>query len=288
MSFSIDPKCIKAIALDLDGTILPHGALLSKRTIAAVKTCIKKGIKVIIATGRSLESAEPYRLSLGAEGPMVYLNGAMVVEMPQSKVLSSIPLDTGAAEFCVDLAREAGIYCQVYFLAGAGSAQTILMAEMDYPERNEYYEHTKVLAEIGDIKKAMLRPNFAGCIKIMFLAEPEILSTIRPRLEERLGKTVYIAKTSETFLEVMNAGASKGRGLKTIMELYGFKPEEVIAIGDEENDLPMFDVAGFSAAPAGAKDVVRQKVDLILGACSEDGVAIFLENVYRRRDVRKI
>jgi hydroxymethylpyrimidine pyrophosphatase-like HAD family hydrolase len=65
------------------------------------------------------------------------------------------------------------------------------------------------------------------------------------------------------------------------MEKRGLKPEELIALGDEENDLPMFSVAGFSVAPANAKEKVRQAADLVTGPNTEDGIAAFLEETFR-------
>jgi len=78
----------------------------------------------------------------------------------------------------------------------------------------------------------------------------------------------------------MNAGVSKGTGLKTVMECRGLKPEEVIAFGDEENDIPMFSVAGFSAAPSNARENVRQAADFVFGSNAEEGLAAFLDDLF--------
>jgi Cof subfamily protein (haloacid dehalogenase superfamily) len=280
MSFSRDPRGIKALAMDLDGTILAPGAVLNDRTIKAIDACKKKGLQIIIATGRALEAAEPFRHALGACGPMIYFNGAMVVEMPDEHVLSAVPLNSEAAQFCVDLAREKGVYCQLYISDGNHSGRTTLMAERDCPEREAYLKHTRLLAELGDLKDALLRAGPGGCIKTMFLAEPEILSGLRPILEEGLGKSVYTARTLSTFLEVMDASVSKGQGLKYIMERFSLKRDEVIAFGDEENDLPMLATAGFAIVPSNAKDALKTKADLIIGSNIEDGVAVFLEEFF--------
>ena len=277
---SINPGKIKAIAIDLDGTLLAPGRVLSERAIKAIEKCRRKGIQVIISTGRSIESAECFRAALAAEGPMVYLNGALVADVPQAKVLSIVPLAATAAELCVDLAREKGVYCQLYISGDNSSGSTTLMAEMDCPEREQYFEHTRLMSELVDLKKTLRRTGPDSCIKCMFLADPEKLSELRQRLEERLGKSVYIALTLWNFMEVMDAKVSKGTGLKFLMELKSWKAEEVIAIGDEENDLPMFEVAGFSVAPASAKDSVKARADLVVGSNADDGVAVFLEELF--------
>ena len=113
----------------------------------------------------------------------------------------------------------------------------------------------------------------------MFIAEPEIQAEIRLHLDERPGG-IYVTQTQPTFLEIMDAEASKGRGLKFIMDHLALKKEEVIAFGDEENDLPMFTAAGFSAAPSGAKENVKAAANLVIGSNAEDGVAAFLEDFF--------
>jgi len=271
------PANIKALALDLDGTILAPGAVLSERTIAAVNKCVQHGLKIIIATGRAIEAAERFRASFGAEGPMIYYNGALVAEMPEGRFLQATLLDKKKAEFCVDLSREMGIYCQIYLFNGK---KIPLLAERDGPEREMYHNHTGILAELVDIKEALGQSEMSGCVKAMFLAEPELFTGLRLRLDERLGKSVYIAQTLRTFLEVMDAKVSKGQGLSFAMERLSLRREEIIAFGDEENDVPMFASAGFSIAPSNAKDAVKAKADMVVGSNAEDGIAVFLEEFF--------
>jgi Cof subfamily protein (haloacid dehalogenase superfamily) len=275
------PANIKALALDLDGTVLAPGAVLSERTIAAVNKCVQRGLKIIIATGRAMEAAERFRAALGAEGPMIYYNGALVAEMPEGRFLQATLLDKKKAEFCVDLSREMEIYCQIYLFNEEVNEKRIpLLAERDGPEREMYHKHTGILAELVDLKEALGRSGISGCVKAMFLAEPDILAELRLPLEKRLGKSVYIAQTLRTFLEVMDAKVSKGQGLSFAMERLSLKREEIIAFGDEENDIPMFADAGFSVAPSNAKDTVKAKADLVVGSNAEDGVAAFLEEFF--------
>ena len=273
-----NPGDIKALAFDLDGTILAPDAVLSERTIKAVNRCTKRGLKIIIVTGRAIEGAEPFRVSLGAEGSMIYYNGAIVAEMPENRIIKTTLLDKKKAEICVDISREMGVYCQIYVFNGK---KIPLLAELDRPEKEMYHKHTGILAGLVDLKEAIGRTEVSGCVKIMFLAEPEIFAKLRPRLDELLGDSIYIAQSHRTFLEVMDAKASKGQGLSFTMERLSLKREEVIAFGDEENDIPMFVSAGFSVAPSNAKDAVKAKADLVVGSNVDDGVAIFLEEFFK-------
>jgi hydroxymethylpyrimidine pyrophosphatase-like HAD family hydrolase len=78
----------------------------------------------------------------------------------------------------------------------------------------------------------------------------------------------------------MDRRVSKGQGLRFALERRGLKPDEVMAFGDEENDIPMFEAVRFSAAPANAKDTVKTRADLVIGPNTEDGVAAFLEEFF--------
>ncbi|MDR1278729.1 MAG: Cof-type HAD-IIB family hydrolase [Treponema sp.] len=275
-----DPRTVKALALDLDGTVLRPDNTLSGRTISVLKSCMDRGIQVIFCTGRAIAAAEPYRTAIGAEGPMVYYNGAEVVDMPAGIVLGSTLLDLDVADFCVDLARNRGIHFQVFFPAVPGETGEILMIEKDSPEAEIYRRHTGLQPVLGDLKKIIARGKLPGCLKGMFIAEPEVQDAIRPLLIERFGGRIYAARTYPLFLELMAAGVSKGTGLRAAMKNRGLDAAGVIALGDEENDLPLFEAAGFSAAPANAKETVRAAAGTIIGSNAEDGVAAYLEGLF--------
>ena len=275
-----DPETIRALVLDLDGTILTPDRVLSGRSMRAVNACRRRGIRVIIATGRAVEAAEPYRTAMAAEGPMIYFNGALVADMPGGGILSTTLLDKEAAAFCADLSREMGVYYQVYLPASEKDKRIPLIAEKDSPERDFYHKHTGILAELADLKEILGRPELEGCIKGMYIAEPEVMALVRPRLAEHFGGRVSIVQAFRTFLEVVDAKVSKGEGLKLAMERCSLRKEEVLAFGDEENDLSVFAAAGFSAAPSNAKDSVRAAANLVIGSNTEDGVAAFLEEYF--------
>jgi Cof subfamily protein (haloacid dehalogenase superfamily) len=274
----IDPRQIKALALDLDGTILGLDNRISGRTQRAIRACKTRGIKLILCTGRSPESAEDYRAALEAEGPQVYFNGAVVADMPGGRAPAVVLLDKAVADFCVDLARKLGIYFQAYLPTLDDTSGNLLMAEHWGAEAEMYWDHTGTRAHIGDLKEALAHPGRRGCIKGMFIADPPVLDTIRPYLTERFGSLASITRTHDKFLELMSPGVSKGRGLITALNRRGLNAAEVIAFGDEENDLPLFQAAGFSAAPANAREQVRAAADFLTPPHFEDGVAAFLED----------
>ena len=285
---SYDPKKIRGLAIDLDGTTLLPEGVLGDRTRDCFRKLISKGMHIIIATGRAIEASEKYRSALGAEGPMVFFNGAEVADVPSGKVLFTNLIGLDVVDFGADLARELGIHYQVYLPAGISpdtgkqdpnQKWEALLIERYGPEAEMYYKHTGVHAVIKDLKSIASMP-LDGCIKGMFIADPALHDKVRQKFKERFGDKISIVRSYPTFLEVIKNGVSKGEGLRIAMEHRGLKPEEVIAFGDEENDVPMFPIAGFSAAPENAREKIRKAADFVYGSNTEEGLAVYLEKIF--------
>jgi hydroxymethylpyrimidine pyrophosphatase-like HAD family hydrolase len=285
-SFPSEPSLIKALALDLDGTALLPDTSMGERTTECLKRLIARGIQVIICTGRAIESSRLYYDAVGAQGPMVFFNGAEVAQVPDVKVIDSRLTSLDVIAYGIDLARSMDVHFQIFLPPGCGPESPgenpweVLLIDKMRPEAEMYQRHTGVNPVVTDLKAAIAAPKVKGCIKAAFITDPSLHDEIRRKMLDRFGNGIYIARTYTTFMEVMDAGVSKGEGLKTVMRLRGLKPEEVIALGDEENDLPMFPVAGFSAAPSNAKEKVLKAADFVFGPNTEEGLAAFLEKLF--------
>jgi len=287
MSRKFEPKNIKAIAIDLDGTTLLPDAILGERTRDCLRKLISNGMQIIIATGRAIEASEKYRSAIGAEGPMVFFNGAEVADVPSGKILSEDLIDLDVVDFGTGIARDLGVHYQVYLPAGISpdtgredpkQKWEALLIDRYGPEAEYYYKHTGITPVVKDLKSIAALP-MRGCIKGMYIADPSLHDEIRARMTGRFGGKISVIRSYPTFLEVINTGVSKGEGLKIAMHHRNLMPEEVIAFGDEENDLSMFSVVGFAAAPASARDKIREAADTIYGSNAEEGLAAFLEKM---------
>jgi len=279
---------IKGLAIDLDGTTLLPEGVLGEQTKDCLRRLILKGIQIIISTGRAIEASEKYRSAIGADGPMVFFNGAEVADVPSGKILHTNCIGMDVVDFGTDVARDLGVHYQVYLPAkispDTGKEDPNQMWEAllieKYGQEAEYYKkHTGITPIVRDLKKIASLP-LDGCIKGMYIADPSHHDEIRKRMKERFGDKITVMRSYPTFLEIINAGVSKGEGLRIAMEHRGLKAEEVIAFGDEENDVPMFSVAGFACAPENAREKIREEADLIYGPNTEEGLAEFLDNIF--------
>ncbi|MCL1815294.1 MAG: HAD family hydrolase [Treponema sp.] len=275
---NFDTGAIRAAVFDLDGTLLRPDKTLSGKTLRVLHSCMEKGMRLIIATGRSLVSGERYREQMGIRGPQIYFNGAKVADMSAGRIIHTQFIDPPPILFCVHLARQMGLYYQVYF--STGTAGEILMADRITEEAHFYRKSTSIEVFAGDLEEQLVRTP--AVIKGMFITLEENTKKIRPILQEQFGDSVCVVQSSPVFLETLAAGVSKGSGLAHVLEYVNLKPEETIAFGDEENDLSLFKTAGFSAAPANAAETVLNAAMFQIPSNSEDGVAVFLEKWFAR------
>jgi hydroxymethylpyrimidine pyrophosphatase-like HAD family hydrolase len=237
-------------------------------------------LQVILCTGRAVAAAEPYRQAIGAQGPMVYYNGAEIVDMPSGRVLRIELLDPETVDFCVDLARHRGVHFQIFLPVIPGRTEETLMIEKAGPEADLYCRHTGITPVLGDLKKILAGEGAAGCLKGMFIAGTAIQDEIRSILIRRFGGRISAVRTRAPFLEIMAPGVSKGAGLLTALRDRGLEAAAVMALGDGENDLPLFEAAGFSAAPANAVEAIRAAADVVFGSNADDGAAAYLETLF--------
>lgn len=273
----LNPKNIKALAFDLDGTLLRTDKTLSDRSLEALRACMNRGMKIILATGRTVDSGEVYRRMIGSTGPQVYYNGAEVVEMPGGRNIFTRFIDPEPMRYAAVLAAEMGVYFQVYFPSGTMGEGEVLMTRRLGEESDYYLRTSGVQAIAGDLEAGL--SGTTQLIKGLFITDgaPEPQERIRSAMRERYGESIYLVTSSTRYLEVLANGVSKGVGLAYALKHLGIKAEGTVVFGDEENDLPMFAAAGFSAAPANAKPPVLEAAAFRIPSNDEDGVAAFLE-----------
>ena len=271
---------IRAIAIDLDGTTLGADAVLSDRTRRALRACISGGLRVIIATGRSVNAAEAYRNAIGIQGVVVYYNGAITLDMPAKNILDSHFIGQDVISCCVDIAHERGVHFHVFLCNTTGGFSETLMAERSSEATAAYRNRTGLDFLYGDLHKALPDDDSLRCIKGIFIGEEPELRRIQQIVAERLAGRVNTMLSADFILEVLADGVTKASGLRAALRFYGLEPLEIIAFGDEENDIAMLSLAGYSVAPSNARQSVRDIAKSVIGPNTDDSVAAFLENLF--------
>ncbi len=248
---------------DLDGTLIDEENKIPKENIEAIEYFRAHGGKFMIATGRVPEAVFPVIDGLKTDFPCICHNGCSVYDLEKKQYIETIPLDDGAvlvAEEIIKLSSNSGVEVM--------TEQGICVVKRT-PATDFHIQYEKVDFITADEIKNAPKP----WLKILFAQSPQETEKIKESLINSHYNNKYnLQKTHNFYYEIFNKNASKGASLKKLCEEYGIDLKNVIAIGDNENDISMLSVAGKSAAVYNASDVVKKHADII--TCSNEEGAI--------------
>jgi Cof subfamily protein (haloacid dehalogenase superfamily) len=264
-------QVIRLVATDLDGTLLDPGGHVTARTVRAVAAARAAGIHVVPVTGRPPQATWELAATAGL-GPLgVCANGAAIVDLDRGEVIEVEPIAGEIATRLVDLLRRAvpGILLATDDLEYFSYEHGFFERPVDWQEK---------LEEVGDI-----RPIVAtGCIKLIARTPQVTALELIQLLEHELGGVGHVTTSGLDWVDIGAPQVSKAYALERVCDRLRVRLEEVIAIGDNHNDLSVLAWAGVAMAPANAIPEVLALVDRVLPANSEDGVAGLLEELAKR------
>ncbi|MFG6147751.1 Cof-type HAD-IIB family hydrolase [Halobacillus sp. B23F22_1] len=274
----------KAIALDMDGTLLNAENKVTKELLSfLVNIQQEQDIRVFLATGRTkLEIDEVLPTGFTPDG-IVTANG--MGGYIDRQTLFEHTINPSLVRSVIHQAKEAGLYYEVHPHKGRRVAlredKHLLesVVESRRPDTlldNEYFSRKQALSQ--DIVWVE-NLSYEGNIKVYFFSmDPgkinewkETLSTLKARF------TFTISSSSLHNAEIMEGKVTKASGITKLLEEFHLSPEDLMAIGDGENDLPMLELAGWSVAMQNAEDIVKRTVDEVTKyTYEENGLYSFL------------
>ena len=272
----------KMLVTDMDYTLLNSEKRISERNGEAVRKAIEKGVHMVVATGRIYTSARVYAKLLGVNTPIIASNGAIIREAvfnnpsDTEKTIFKDILNTGALKEMIRLSHKYGLFCH-FFTEDTIYAEKLVNVSLRYTEWNKYLgqEDQVQIKIVDDIEKALLQPEVKILKAVVVDSDSEKIQGLRNEIEAT--GTVSVSQSMKDNLEVMNLGVTKGNAVKILADMYGLQREEIIAIGDNENDISMIEYAGLGIAMGNAEDVLKEAADYITGDYQADGVADAIE-----------
>ena len=258
---------VRLIASDMDDTLLHSKIYISERNAAAIHRAIAKGIVFMIATGRMYVSVKPYADALGLDVPLVTYNGALVKGSKNGKVYYEHPLKLETALELLAYCREKGYYIQSY----QGDE---LWVKEDTAFSRRYTQISGIPAKA--VGEKLYHPDTAP-YKLLAMTKPEEFEAVWKDIQREFEGKVVVTSSRDNFLELMEPGVNKWEAVKAVAESYGITPEEIMCIGDSNNDLSMIKNAGIGVAVANAKPAVQAAADIVTASNDEDGVAKVIE-----------
>lgn len=254
----------KLIGIDLDDTLLNNEGIISEKNKTAILRAENVGVRVVIVSGRSYSSTKQFIKELELPNLTVSLNGAYIQDPLDGKLVASFPIDQRITQellkdiepFHVHINFYNGekVYCQ------GKTEQALFYSQMN----NIEIDYVDSLVELS-------KRTQAG--KLLLSEDREKLKPIRDMLQKKYGDQLNIVFSKPFFLEATDKNASKGNALLKVADIYGIKPQEVIAIGDSENDLSMIRNAGLGITVANAKEKIKKEADFVTLSNNESGVA---------------
>lgn len=262
---------IKLFAMDLDGTSLDSNSILQEKTINALKKLDENGIKFVFTSGRATPSVRYLMESTGIDNPLVTNNGALAFINKENLIYQN-PLKYEEVEELINFSQENKLFFQFYDLDTYYSNRMC-------PERFNHLEKDSTYGmnyqvnfsfSTKPLKELKLRKNSAFKFQI-FLDKNDSnkLSTILEKVSE-MG--LYATTSSYGMIEIMQKNVNKFNGLSEISYLLGISKEEMAAIGDQDNDIPMLENVGISFAMGNAIDKVKEISDFVVSTNDEFGL----------------
>jgi len=254
----------KMIAIDLDDTLLNDNHEIGREDREVLIRAKEAGIRLCMITGRNYLSAKPFLKKASFEDLMGCMNGAYIADPVTDRFLYQYPIDGGVCSEILKDIEKIGTYVNLYH-----DHEVVCMEKGRFTEY--YRELTGVEAKpVGKLSEYALGVK-AG--KLLLIDETETLKQIQKTLEQKYAETVYLTFSKPTHLEVNSVHASKGSAVKIIAEHYNIPREEIIAIGNDENDISMIRFAGLGAAMGNSSDKVKENADFVTKTNNENGVA---------------
>lgn len=262
---------IKLIAIDMDGTLLNDKKHIEKAQKEAIHEAIEDGIKIVLCTGRPLYGILPFYKELGLqqldqEGYVILNNGCSVHKTKDWELIKCAEITPDDMEYLYKFSEKYDI-------------NFTLVDEMHYfnidrkPTKELVMDAQFVFSDITNITLEEAKSGKYKIVKAMFLGNPEDMKKFQKEYEDIL-KERYEGVLSQPYVyEVLPKGNNKGTGLKALAEKLGIKQEEVMAIGDGNNDVEMLEYATYGVAMGNASELARNAAKYTTDTNENDGVA---------------
>ena len=263
---------IKLIAIDIDGTLLTSNHQLTEEVKAALKKAEEKGVKIVLCTGRPLTGVQDLiaELDLYSENDYVITyNGALIQKTKSQEIISQVGL-THDDYIAIDgLARKLNVHFHTE------------TEKFMYTSNRDISRYTVLESHLVDMPLKFRTPEEItpdlNIMKMMMVDDPEILDTAITKIPQEFYNKYTIVKSTPYFLEFLNKKVDKGAAVKQLAEQLGLEAREVMALGDNENDLPMIEYAGLGIAMGNATENIKNTASFITASNDAHGVAVAIE-----------
>ncbi len=270
----------RLLAIDIDGTLVNSRHELTDRTRETLLDAKRAGVEIVLATGRRYSRVLPLVEPLEMNVPLVTASGALIKRASDHQTLFRAEFVAGALDRCLELVAAAG-------------DEAVLYADT-FDEGYEYYQcgtaaPEPLLAEFfaknagcGRVCRELMTQPPPGIFAGFVIGDRRRMIDLRDSLLRHLPELLYVhvlrsPRYAGFMCEIAPFGVSKWTGVYHLAEQWGIRPDEICAVGDDVNDIPMIQAAGLGVAMGNALDEVKAAADRIAPANDDDGLVAVVD-----------
>ena len=270
---------IKLVALDIDGTLLDSRGELPDENVKAIQEVLQQGVRIILVTGRRMGTAKRISVSLGLDFPLIVHNGALIKAPHNSHRIRAQFIHP---EIALKILTETERYLEYVVLhcdKNVDGQQIVHPSCRNNALMQRYLGHfpdgvIESCTLTNALDTDLIQLMFGGYLPIVqeierFLVHSGLAS------HAKMTKTYYLERELG-IIDLLDAGCSKGTALKYLANQYGLLPEEILAIGDNYNDVEMLEFAGTGVVMENCVEDLKGKGFQETASNNENGVAIAL------------
>lgn len=269
-SGKINPKII---AFDLDDTLLNHDLKITPKTVAALQEAARRGIYIVLCSGRAENAILPYVRVLNIAGLqsgryLIAVNGASVFDLHLRMPVYTRKIEKDVLLFVYEEAKKRGLPVQVYDPSTIYTSVDNTWTQLD--------------AKLSSLNLEVV-PDFPAFLakghpKMVVPADPAEVQKFMPFLKEKLGDKAVIFISKPYFLEIMPPGCGKGEAVLWLADKLGIPHSQTMAFGDSMNDESMIVQTAFGTAMCNGLRQIQDEAKFVTRFSNEeDGIADFLE-----------
>lgn len=252
------------LVLDIDGTIFKKDYTASDRVKRTLQNLAKDGIKVVLCTGRMYAATKSIAEELGLTTPVICYQGGLVKNFCENDTTlceKTMPCDL--ARDVIKELKKRNIFFNLYI-------NDILMVEEDSYLIKQYVDarniEYKVIGNCDDI-------DLKGLNKILAIDDDtKLIEDLQKEMAEKYKDKLYVIRSTPRFCEFSSTEATKGNAVRFLSEMWGIKKEEIMACGDQDNDIEMLLAAGTKVAMGNATESLKEIADYVTESVDNDGV----------------
>lgn len=261
---------IKAVFIDIDETLTNSQREVTEKTKLEIKKCVENGVKIILTSGRSRREAMDFQEQIGTSPYIVSSNGASAYDAENGVEIYNERIDPQMVLQLIKHSRENGYRIKLNY------KDLLVMNEAAYPDEKDkevsYEELEKVAVEEQIVQCVITSTDFEKMKVFRDYIKNECVG-IAVANESKRFKNPDLKPSRNYYCDVASVKVSKGNAVKAVCEYFEIKPEEIVTIGDGENDLSMFELTPNSVAMGNSLPEIKEKANYVTSSNDEDGVA---------------